>query len=237
MEDDIHNAKKRLDSYIEKIKNSKISKRNKQLILEFQDECVSQGLSDARVLFYTVKLLMISRIINKDLDKLNEKDLKALVRKIERRDYTEWTKHGYRITIKKFYQWLEKYDWNSKEYPKKVKWLRGSVRINNKKLPEEILTKDDIKKLIKNASNFRDKALVSVLYESGCRIGEVLSLKIKHVSQDEYGYIIRVFGKTGSRRIRLISSVPHLANWLSNHPHYQLLHTDLLNGLLSSQIF
>jgi integrase len=30
------------------------------------------------------------------------------------------------------------------------------------------------------AENPRDKALISVLYESGCRIGEILSLKIRN---------------------------------------------------------
>jgi predicted amidophosphoribosyltransferase len=56
------------------------------------------------------------------------------------------------------------------------------------------------------------------LYESGCRIGELLTLKIKNVSFDDYGAILIVSGKTGSRRVRIISSAPALASWIENHP-------------------
>jgi integrase/recombinase XerD len=57
-----------------------------------------------------------------------------------------------------------------------------------------------------------------VLYESGCRIGELMMLRIKHISFDEFGALILVDGKTGPRRVRLISSVPYLNDWLRNYP-------------------
>jgi integrase/recombinase XerD len=72
--------------------------------------------------------------------------------------------------------------------------------------------------MIENATNLRDKAFISTLYESGCRIGELLPIKLRSVVFDEYGAVLIVDGKTGMRRIRLISSVPLLANWISNHP-------------------
>ena len=46
-------------------------------------------------------------------------------------------------------------------------------------------------------------------------------MKIKNVQFDEYGAVIVVGnrgGKTGARRIRVVSSVPHLSNWLEHHP-------------------
>lgn len=42
------------------------------------------------------------------------------------------------------------------------------------------------------AENPRDKALISVLYESGCRIGEILSLKIRNVEFDNNGSVVIV---------------------------------------------
>jgi ribosomal protein L40E len=59
---------------------------------------------------------------------------------------------------------------------------------------------------------------VSLLYESGCRIGEIASLKINNIAFDKKGAVLTVFGKTGSRRIRIVSSVPYLLTWLNNHP-------------------
>jgi integrase len=81
------------------------------------------------------------------------------------------------------------------------------------------LTKEEIRSLIQATSNPRDKAFISVLYESGCRIGEILNIKIKNISFDEYGaQVVVPEGKTGPRRIRLIASIPHIETWLGYHP-------------------
>lgn len=68
------------------------------------------------------------------------------------------------------------------------------------------------------AVNPRDKALISILYESGCRIGEILNMRIRNVGFDANGAGLIVNGKTGQRRVRLIHSVPRLVTWLEHHP-------------------
>jgi integrase len=215
----IHNDKREIEFYLKKIDNSEISKKNKDIVLKFMDECYSRGLSDTRVLFYVSRLwVILSRWTEMNLDELNKEDIKSLVRRIETSDYTEWTKQNYKVTIKKVIQLLGGYEWDSKEYPESVKWIKLSIKNNRKRLPEEILTEEEIKKMIKIASNIRDKALVAVLYESGCRIGELLGTRLKNVQFDEFGAVLFVYGKTGSRRVRLIFSVPHLLNWVNNHP-------------------
>jgi integrase/recombinase XerD len=67
-------------------------------------------------------------------------------------------------------------------------------------------------------NNIRDKALVLILYESGCRIGEFLNMKIKDIAFDSYGCYILVSGKTGWRRVRIIEYSKELLNWLDSHP-------------------
>ena len=62
-----------------------------------------------------------------------------------------------------------------------------------------------------------EKAFILVLYDSACRIGEILNLKIKDVIVDQYGCAITVNGKTGMRRIRLIDPSPDLVMWINNH--------------------
>lgn len=59
------------------------------------------------------------------------------------------------------------------------------------------------------------------MIEVGCRIGELLSLRMKNMQFDQYGCIIIVpEGKTGSRRIRIIDKNTTIAllNWLDLHP-------------------
>ncbi|MGB9659181.1 MAG: tyrosine-type recombinase/integrase [Nitrososphaerales archaeon] len=211
--EEIYNLNRKLERVLDSIKESNVLDSNKNLILEFHDEILAQGLSKFRILFYMEKLLSIARwSAQKSFKDMIEDDIKELVRKIESMDYEEWTKANYKVTIKKFFKWLDGSD-------KRVTWLKTKMKRCKKKLPDELLDKDDIQKLLKACVNVRDKAIISVLWESGCRIGELLSLLIKNVSFDKYGAIIIIReGKTGSRRIRLISSVPHLANWLEHHP-------------------
>jgi integrase len=73
-------------------------------------------------------------------------------------------------------------------------------------VPEDLLTREEAQKLVKAAEHPRDKAYVAVADESGARPGEVLTMKIRSVSFDEYGAVIVVRGKKGERRIRLLTS-------------------------------
>jgi len=61
--------------------------------------------------------------------------------------------------------------------------------------------------MIDAAMTPRDRAIISVLYESGCRAGEFLSMRIKNISFDRCGTVIVVHGKTRYRRMKLVSSV------------------------------
>ena len=81
-----------------------------------------------------------------------------------------------------------------------VKDIKTTMKNNRKKLPEELLTRTEIKKMVEASDHPRDKAMISLLYEGGLRIGELASLKIKNVVFDDYGAVIKVKGKTGERR-------------------------------------
>lgn len=55
------------------------------------------------------------------------------------------------------------------------------------------LTPDDIAALLPVCSNTRDRAFLSIPWESGSRISELGKLQLKH----EHGYILDLEGKTG----------------------------------------
>ena len=44
---------------------------------------------------------------------------------------------------------------------------------------------EEIKLMINTTQSARDKAFVSMLYESGCRIAEILTLKLKDIQFDK----------------------------------------------------
>ena len=121
---------------------------------------------------------------------------------------------NYKSAIKTFFQWF--YGLKDKQYPEIVEWMKRK-RGKGLKLPEEILTEEEILRMAEKVDNPRDRALILVTYESGCRIGEIINLRLKHLRFDEYGAILMVNGKTGQRRVRLINCVPTLKIYLNNH--------------------
>jgi len=147
----------------------------------------------------------------------NEQDIRRVVSEINQRNYCESTKRDYRLVLKKFYRFLR--DLKKKgHYPPEVEWISLTIANNHKKLPEELLSEDEIKSIIKHCENLRDKAMIATLAETGGRISEVGNLKIKHVVMEEYGARLTLDGKTGTRKVLVVSCAPFLQEWINQHP-------------------
>jgi len=210
----IYNYEKRLEWILNSIQNSGIDSENKQQIHKFSRYLFAEGLSLGRIIKYLIEIHQVAKILNKPFASTTKDDILEIVQQIERKQYKSWTKHDYKLAIKKFFKFLK----GTEDYPDEVRWLRLNLDSSSHLLPEELLTIEDVTRMARVATHPRDKALILTLYESGCRIGEILSLKLKNIRFDEYGAIMTVDGKTGMRRIRIIASVPVLATWIDNHP-------------------
>lgn len=215
MERDIHTYGARINSALEMIKNGDLPKSSKSDLLEFYEFLIADGLSRGRILKYLYHLMKIGDWMDIPFKKATKKDIIKLIQVIETRDYTAHTKHDYKIVVKRFYKWLRSAD----DYPKEVSWIKSTIKRKDSMIPEELLTAEEVNKLIETAEHPRNKAMISALYESGCRPSEFLSFCIKHIVFDKYGAQLTIpRGKTGMRKIRLVASVPHLAAWIKIHP-------------------
>ena len=117
------------------------------------------------------------------------------------------------IEFKVFYKWLLGEE--------KAKELLKNIKKSHKKreLPvEQLLTREDVQKMIGVCERQRDRALLALLWDSGARITEVLNIDVGDLAFDKYGATVIVDGKTGRRKLRLVSSVPDLHAWLEQHP-------------------
>ncbi|KXB01604.1 hypothetical protein AKJ41_00970 [candidate division MSBL1 archaeon SCGC-AAA259O05] len=99
-----------------------------------------------------------------------------------------------------------------------VEWIKTTRKKKNEKLPEKMLGEDDVEKLLDASRNPRDRALISLMWETGARPGEYLDLEVGDIEDRAKGKKVLIEGKTGMRRLPLVSSVPHLNAWLSQHP-------------------
>ncbi|MCK9320219.1 tyrosine-type recombinase/integrase [Methanoculleus sp.] len=158
---------------------------------------------------------LIAEGLNKDFDKVEKEDLVKYLAKLEKTNLAENTKKDYKVAIKRFYKWVN----GDAEYPKLVTWIKANVKRARQKMPEDLLTEEDIKRIVSCATNSRDKAILFTLYESGARIGEIANLKVKDVIFDDISTQIIVDGKTGMRKIRLVSSEMYIKNYLNDSKH------------------
>jgi len=92
-------------------------------------------------------------------------------------------------------------------------------RITESVTIEDLYTNEELTAIFSHCHETRDKALFKVLYESACRVGELLSMTHENlVFEDDGTAKIIVKGKTGTRQVPIFRSVHALKDWLNVHP-------------------
>ena len=188
----------------------------KKAIANFVDgDLILENIGERRRMNYYQRLRVAARWIPDSFLNPSKDDIKKIMLRLND-GYSEWTRDTYIKMLKKFYR---------KTLPKKkFESLFEDVRIKQprqKIQQSDLITVEEVKAMIDSCNNARDRAIISTLYDSGCRIGELLLMKIRSVRFDNYGAVLEVpfEGKTGTRSVRIIGdSVPYLRAWLDNHP-------------------
>jgi len=206
----------RIERSKERLKdNDDILEENKETLLEFDDHMIMKDNTPARRYKYLCKIPKMAEILDKPFEDATKEDIKKIRLYIKKRDdITDVTKGDYEVLLKRFYKFV-----GDGEYPKCVEDIETTNKVDSDKAHEELLTEDDVLTLIEACQNKRDKALISLTYETGARASELLDLDVGSVEDRERGLKIVVDGKTGRRRIPLVSSVPYLKQWIEDHPN------------------
>ncbi|MBT4870444.1 MAG: tyrosine-type recombinase/integrase [Candidatus Diapherotrites archaeon] len=213
--DDIYSSEKRFQSALKTLETCGICEENKQHIQKFVQSKRACGVKPIRLKKQVAVLRTFSQIVAKDLENVTKEDIELYLCELEKHNYSSWTKIDYKVVIKSFYKWLLGED---EVTPKLVSWIKNKEP-RDCIMPEELLTEQDVLSAISVCQFVRDKAFIHLLYESGVRIGELLTLKIKHITFAEPISSILVNGKTGQRRVPIIKSVTPLKKWIEQHPY------------------
>ena len=205
--------------------HKELSPENIAVIERYDIAMVGSALAKATRHKHLKMMLGLSRLLGKNWDDTNKEDIDVLVFKLMEKysddsgkeTSTTW---DYKKSLKVFFRWFRLGSREMKEVgdPYETKSIKIK-KVKNTLAREDLLTEDELEKLLKACGeNQRDRAFIDCHYEAGTRPGEILNLQLKHVTFDEYGGVLHVDGKTGTRTIRLINSVPNLASWMENHP-------------------
>jgi len=185
-----------------------MDKDDKKNFLKFLEKKQIEGISLAQLLKYILSMKNFLESYHKPFADITKEDLDGFIKYMFDKGLKSETRRTRWFAVKKFFEWLGN--------DIAINYKHG-IRSERPPLPD-ILTEDEIERLVNACNTIRDRAMVGVLYESGMRVGELVTLKIKDVEFDNYGGILILNGKTGSRRIRIINSTPLLQNWIKNHP-------------------
>ena len=86
---------------------------------------------------------------------------------------------------------------------------RMRIDIKYSKIPErlpEVLSKEEVRKLLNAISNWKHRLMIEFLYGSGLRVSELINMKVKDLELNKnYGYVRN--GKGGKDRLITLSKI------------------------------
>lgn len=168
--------------------------RYPELWKKFENHILNEGLSEKR----RVKLRMVYRLVTSHLNletatreniedyinKLNHNIIKkTIVYGNKKTEYSGSTKSDIKKFLKQFYKW---YKGNNEEYPREVSWIKSRIAKDEKPEEKPIIELNDVVKLANSFVKYDYKMLTLMLFDSGFRIQEMMSVKKKDLSWAEF---------------------------------------------------
>jgi len=203
---DIHSRKERIKNTISSIQeNQEISQDNKDTIQGFHDYLATQDLSNDRVSRYLYTWQILAEHINFSIEDAEKQDLMQLAgdinqERVKDKELSDYTKMEYKKAIRKMYTaYLEEIN-PEMDGESLVGFM--NLTVDRKEVdPDRLPTPSTVKSLVKHADKTRNKALITVIWGSGGRIGEILGLKWKDISfRDDMATLKFRDTKTGGDR-------------------------------------
>ena len=215
-------------SFERALKNGTITLEDRTIIERYINEhTVRRGLTDIRIKKITSVLVNWQVFFSVPISELTTDAIYQGISEFKKKRqkngkvYAQNYQHDFISIGKTFWAWLA--DNEIGEIDKgKIREVRVPQTNRDTTEPDEILTEDEIKKLIEFAGDARDRAIISVLYESGMRISEFASMRWRDVVFDQHGVKIYIqdHKKKQRRYCRIILGAPHLIEWKTQYLKY-----------------
>jgi integrase len=137
--------------------------------------------------------------------------------------------NGRQMILSKFFRWLyspEESDQRKRLTPTCMKGIKQLPRKEKTPYrPSDLWESREHAIFLKYCPSVRDRCYHSLANDMSARPHEILNLKIKDIvfkvtdEGKQYSEVVIKGGKTRSRTIPLIDSLPYVKDWINNHPH------------------
>jgi len=210
------------------------------LLEEFKKSLISKGRTKNTLDVIKSTLENAQDEIQKPIENLTIDDLKKYFEGLQQKNQKNSSIGLCQQRFIQFYQFCldetdnEKYSILIRKL-KRIKVSKVKRNIN----PSEILLPEEIKKLINAATIERDRCIVASFYESGMRIGEMLSLiteehvQLDEVKQEVTFHIPNIEGcKTGARSVVCLEIYGYVQDWLKCNPSKKFIDLSQMGVIL-----
>jgi len=202
----------------------KLSPQNLKTVLEYDSLLVAKGRKPSTRVMHITTIANLAQMAGKAFLKMEEKDIIPFVASIERKKgMSPETKNTYKQALITFFKWIHG---SKRDWPKCVEFIEFNGK-GRKKTSDDLLTREEVYKMVEACDHPRDRALITTMYESSCRRGEIISCRVKHLRFNGDHAVI-VFpedsvsrtgrAKTGSYEALLFDAAPYLKAYMDYHP-------------------
>ena len=178
------------------------------MILMYLATRKTEGLSDTTLKGYARSLKRFSEHMRKNVEDITTMDIRVYLAHYSKTGVKNTTVGSHTDIIRGFFKFLEDEEYINKTPMRKIKSIKVEKRLR------EALTKEQFETLRTGAKTLRQKALLELLYSTGCRLEEVENMKKRDI--DWQRLTIRVIGKGNKERIVYINATAqvHLKRYL-----------------------
>ena len=196
-----------------------LTPKNREILKEYLSFAERQNYSMARIIRLMFFAAQNGELLGKDFDAATKEDIQGssgLITAIFRKWSNNSTREMNVKFIRQFYKWLLG---NNEDFPEIVRGIKFRKK-SGESYPKDLLTKEEVGKIIDAADHPLKKALIGLLYSTGARVGEIGLMQVRDVEfQDDEAIVHITESKTTQRKVLVVNSAVHLLrDWLSIHP-------------------
>lgn len=148
----------------------------------YEDHLLNEGLSDKRIKKLHSMFLIVQRGLGDDFPKADRAQIENFLntlnrdqfRKQDGKAYSGSTKSDLKKFIKSYWKWSKG---NNEAFPREVAWIKTAIRKDEKPQEKPIISQAEALELANSFHSVQLRVLTLILFDSGLRIDEALSIK------------------------------------------------------------
>jgi integrase len=214
--DDIQGFSQQYRNQRRKLTEADIDERDREKIKQFiRDQDTNKGLKESTLINHLGNLRLTAERTEISLVDMEKEDVDDYLYFLKRDEQSsDGTIRNYKKSLRKFFRYIDR---NWADDIKVGSPPKREVQVDN------LLTDDEFIAMLNSAPNPRDKALFTMLLDTGLRIGAVGSLRIRDVDVEGRAGSVSLNQnanglKGASGSLPLTWSKGYIGNWLDVHP-------------------